>query len=196
MDGACLTSKEDLPPPTGKGPTRPCIVSPHNGSVPHALFYDLTHDNESYLDKRSAEDALSTGALMTFSYSAIGSVKGFDDLYPKLLNLVQESRKYEVTNLSEKSGIAKVKRILNSLHTEMALGGYIEGHVHQENDVSSPGAHVKSTPSFVHLLVYCHVPSTADNTTRIPLGRPHSIPQGVQGPWIQCVSPLPVLIVR
>ncbi len=135
MDSACLSSKEELPPPTGKGPTRPCIVIPHNGSVPHALFYDLTHDNESYLDKRSAEDVLSTGALMTFSYSAVGSVKGFDDLYPKLLNLVQEKRKYEITRLGENSGIAKVKRLLNALHTEMALGGFEEGHVHQENDV-------------------------------------------------------------
>ncbi|KAH9839825.1 glycoside hydrolase family 13 protein [Rhodofomes roseus] len=134
MDIACVTSKEELPPPTSKGPTRPCIVIPHNGSVPHALFYDLTHDNETYLDKRSAEDALSTGALITFSYSAIGSVKGFDDLYPKLLNLVAENRKYEATGLGEKSGIAKAKRLLNSLHTEMALGGFEEGHVHQEND--------------------------------------------------------------
>lgn len=137
MDDACVTSKEELPPPTGKGPTRPCIVIPHNGSVPHALFFDLTHDNESYLHKRSAEDALSTGALMTFSYSAIGSVKGFDDLYPQLLNLVQESRTYELTRFGEASGIAKVKRILNSLHTEMAVGKFEEGHVHEENGVSS-----------------------------------------------------------
>ncbi|KAH9935947.1 glycoside hydrolase family 13 protein [Epithele typhae] len=134
MDGACMTSKGELPPPTGKGATLDCIVIPHNGSVPHALFYDLTHDNESYLHKRSAEDALSTGALMTFSWSAIGSVKGFDDLYPKLLNLVGERRKYEVTGLGEYSGLGRAKRLLNSLHTEMALGGYEEGHVHQEND--------------------------------------------------------------
>lgn len=142
MDGACLTSKEELSPPTGKGPTRPCVIIPHNGSVPHALFFDLTHDNETYLDKRSAEDALSTGALVTFSNSAIGSVKGLDDLYPKLLNLVGESRQYEVTRLKENSGIAKAKRLLNSLHTEMALGGFEEGHVHQENDVSTYPFHL------------------------------------------------------
>lgn len=132
-----MTSIEELPSPTGKGPIRTCIVTPLNGSMPHALLYDLTHDNESPLDKRSAEDALSTGALVTFSYSAIGSVKGFDELYPKLLNLVGEKRKYEVTGLGEGSGIARVKRVLNSLHTEMVLGGFEEGHVHQENDVSS-----------------------------------------------------------
>ncbi|GAW10005.1 glycoside hydrolase family 13 protein [Lentinula edodes] len=134
MDEACLTSIEEIPSPTGKGPLRKAVVTPLNGSMPHALLYDLTHDNESPLHKRSAEDALSTGALVTFSYSAIGSVKGFDDLYPKLLNLVGEKRKYEVTGLEEESGIARVKRVLNSLHLEMVLGGYEEGHVHQEND--------------------------------------------------------------
>ena len=137
MDSECVTSKEELPPPTGRGPTRPCVVIPHNGSSPHALFFDLTHDNETYLEKRSAEDALSTGALMTFSFSAIGSVKGFDDLYPKLLNLVSEKRRYELTRLGSRSGLAKAKRILNSLLTEMALGGYEEGHVHEENGVCS-----------------------------------------------------------
>ncbi|KAJ3752145.1 glycoside hydrolase family 13 protein [Lentinula raphanica] len=134
MDDACLTSIEEIPSPTGKGPLRKAIVTPLNGSMPHALLYDLTHDNESPLHKRSAEDALSTGALVTFSYSAIGSVKGFDDLYPKLLNLVGEKRKYQVTGVGEGSGIAPVKRVLNALHLEMVLGGYEEGHVHQEND--------------------------------------------------------------
>ncbi|KAJ6581356.1 glycoside hydrolase family 13 protein [Mycena capillaripes] len=134
MDAASLTSMEELPPPTGKGPVRSCVVTLLNGSTPHALMYDLTHDNETLLDKRSAEDALSTGALVTFSYSAIGSVKGFDDLYPKLLNLVGEKRKYELTGLGEGSGIARIKHVLNGLHLEMVLGGYQEGHVHQEND--------------------------------------------------------------
>ncbi|KAF8308227.1 glycoside hydrolase family 13 protein [Clavulina sp. PMI_390] len=135
MDTATLTSEEDLPPPTGKGPIRRCLVTPLQGSVPHALMYDITHDNESPLDKRSAEDALSTAALVTFSYSAIGSNKGFDDLYPKLLDLVNESRKYEVPDSDEQTkGISHVKRVLNHLHTEMVLEGYSEGHVHQENE--------------------------------------------------------------
>lgn len=132
MDAACLTSTDELSPPTGKGPSRPCLITPIQGSMPHALLFDLTHDNESPMFKRSAEDALSTGALVTFSYSAIGSVKGFDDLYPKLINLVSETRKYEVGSTG---GISSIKRVLNHLHTEMMLDGFSEGHVHQENDV-------------------------------------------------------------
>ncbi|KAL5531515.1 hypothetical protein ACEPAG_4392 [Sanghuangporus baumii] len=131
MDAACLTSKDELPPPTGKGPSRPCIITPIQGSLPHALMFDLTHDNESPLFKRSAEDALSTGALVTFMCSAIGSVKGFDDLYPKHLNIVSENRKYVV---GTESGIGSIKRMLNHLHAEMMIQGFIEGHVHQEND--------------------------------------------------------------
>ena len=35
MDGACLTSTEELPPSTGKGSICPCPVSPPNISPPH-----------------------------------------------------------------------------------------------------------------------------------------------------------------
>lgn len=178
MDTACVTSKEELPPPTGKGPTRPCIVIPHNGSVPHAMFFDLTHDNETYLDKRSAEDALSTGALITFSFSAIGSVKGFDDLYPKLLNLVMEKRQYELTRLGENSGIAKAKRILNSLHTEMALGGYEEGHVHQENDVR--GRCLIVCHVLTQFPVHCYASSTANDSKGLPSCCSYCVQQGIQ----------------
>ncbi|OCF71062.1 glycogen debranching enzyme [Kwoniella mangroviensis CBS 8886] len=132
MDAACLSSSDELSPPFGKGPSRPCIVTPLQGSVPHAVFYDLTHDNQSPFDKRTAEDALSTGALVTFSRAALGSNKGFDDLYPKLLDLVTDDRLYEVSDPTKENGIGKVKRVLNHLHTQMMEEGYIEGHVHEE----------------------------------------------------------------
>ncbi|KZT59916.1 glycoside hydrolase family 133 protein [Calocera cornea HHB12733] len=134
MDGACLTSKDELPNPTGHGAPRPCLITPLHGSAPHALLYDVTHDNETPLHKRSAEDALSTGGLVTFAWCATGSNKGFDDLYPKLLDLVNEERKYEILTGEEERGISKMKRLLNHLHVEMVLGEYNEGYVHQEND--------------------------------------------------------------
>ena len=43
------------------------------------------------MDKRFAKDTLLMEALVIFSYSAIRSVKEFDDLYSKLLNLVHEN---------------------------------------------------------------------------------------------------------
>ena len=136
MSAACLSSKEEFVSPVGKGAVRQATVTPLTGSKPHAFFYDVTHDNETPADKRTAEDALPTGALVTFTSAAIGSTKGFDDLYPKLLNLVSDNRKYEVSTADKENGIGRVKRVLNSLHRELATGGYVEGHVHQENDVS------------------------------------------------------------
>ena len=147
MDAACLTSIDELPPPTGKGPSRPCIITPLQGSMPHALLFDLTHDNESPMFKRSAEDALSTGALVTFSFSAIGSVKGFDDLYPEHLDIVSDSRKYEV---GSESGIGYIKHVFNHLHAEMMLNGFSEGHVHQENDVRRPSLMCRSVSDEIY----------------------------------------------
>ena len=84
------------------------------------------------MHKRTAEDALATGSLVTFCGCAVGSNNGFDDLYPRLLDIVNEKRKYQ---LNSSGGIRPVKRVLNHLHTEMMIGGFTEGHVHQENDV-------------------------------------------------------------
>lgn len=161
MDEACLTSYEELPPPTGKGATRPAAIIPLRGSMPHALMYDVTHDNESPLHKRSAEDALSTGALVTFAWCATGSNKGFDDLYPKLLDLVGDNRKYETSDGGKVDrGISGVKKVLNQLHTEMVLDGFSEGHVHQEGEVSSP-APLATHISNVLIAVYCHTSCAA-----------------------------------
>jgi len=144
MDGACLTSSSYVASPTvsGRGPIRPCVISPISGSLPHALLYDQTHDNESTTHKRSAEDTLSTAAIVAFSWSATGSVKGYDEVYPRLLELVRETKLYELVGLGDaegkqfgRAGIAVAKRLLNSLHREMVLGGFEEGHIHQENDV-------------------------------------------------------------
>jgi len=146
MDGACLTSPSFVASPasSGKGPVRPCVISPLNGSLPHALLYDQTHDNESTASKRTPHDTLSTAAIVAFSWCATGSVKGFDEVYPRLLELVTEKRPYEHVGLGDqakedfgRSGIAGAKRILNNLHREMIIGGFEEGHVHQENNVSS-----------------------------------------------------------
>lgn len=133
MDQDCLLEKKTI---DVKGTQRPCNIIPLQGSTPHAFMMDCTHDNESPADKRTARDALPTGALVTFCWSAIGSNKGFDDLYPKLLNLVTDKRHYDEYSDPSSSGIGHFKRVLNHLHTEMAIEGFAEGHLHQEGDVS------------------------------------------------------------
>lgn len=155
MDEACLTSVQELAPPFSTGPTRPCIVTHLHGSVPHAIMYDLTHDNESYLDKFTAEHALCAAGVVTFGYCAVASVKGFDDLYPKLLNLVREKRLYEVTDLGEGSGIGRAKRVLNGLRRDMVLEEYEEAHVFQDDDAS---AQLNLSSRRYAVLTICFVP--------------------------------------
>lgn len=134
MDTDCLTEPAEvsIPSKAGGNSKFKCEIVPLHGSKPHACLMDCTHDNESPADKRTARDAISTGGLVTFSFSAIGSNKGFDDLYPKLLDLVNESRLYD--NVEIAAGIGSWKRLLNHLHTEMARNGFREGHFHQEHE--------------------------------------------------------------
>lgn len=131
MDTDVLTEQSTVVD-SSTGQSKPCQIVPLHGSRPHAFLMDCTHDNESPSKKRTARDAISTGALVAFSYAAVGSNKGFDDLYPELLDLVKEKRMYEKVSVDH--GIGSWKRILNHLHTEMVLEGYKEGHFHQEND--------------------------------------------------------------
>ncbi|KAJ3244446.1 hypothetical protein HDU78_010990 [Chytriomyces hyalinus] len=111
------------------------IVVDVKGSVPHALFMDCTHDNETPHQKRTAEDTLPTAALVAMTACAVGSVKGFDEVVPELLNVVTETRKYRLAE--EYEGIIPAKSILLDLHAKMAREGYTEIHVNQENDFIS-----------------------------------------------------------
>jgi len=73
---------------------RPLIVD-LNGSVPHALFMDCTHDNETPHQKRTAIDTLPNAAIVAMTNCAIGSVRGYDEIVPELLQIVTEKRKYK-----------------------------------------------------------------------------------------------------
>lgn len=86
-------------------------------SSPHALFMDCTHDNETPYDKRCIEDTLPTAALVSFCASATGTVFGFDECYPHLLDVVNEKRTY-----SDKSdsGIVTVKSKLNAIRKQIS----------------------------------------------------------------------------
>lgn len=111
------------------------VVFSHRGSAPHALFMDCTHDNETPLQKRIGEDTLCTGALLCMANCAVGSVRGYDELVPKHLNVVQETRRYRKDTLD--LGIGKVKAVLQRLHYLISQKGYSEVHVHQEREFIS-----------------------------------------------------------
>lgn len=103
---------------------------------PHALFMDCTHDNEMPAQKRTVEDTLPTAALVSFCSCANGTTMGFDEGYPRLLDVVNEKRKY---TYGMDMGISKVKRLLSDIRHEIANQSIDdiernEMYVHHENE--------------------------------------------------------------
>ncbi|KAJ5916231.1 Glycogen debranching enzyme [Penicillium tannophilum] len=106
-----------------------------------ALFMDCTHDNEVPAQKRDGRDTLPNAALVAMCASAIGSVMGYDEVYPKLIDLVHETRQYASPFSSDQKlevgageGIGGVKKLLNELHTKMGVEGYDETHIHHDGE--------------------------------------------------------------
>ena len=64
-------------------------------SLPHSIIFDLTHDNETYLQKmNNLALNLTKMACNSFSSTAIGSTRGFDQLFPIQPSVVNEQRRY------------------------------------------------------------------------------------------------------
>ncbi|TVY68815.1 Glycogen debranching enzyme [Lachnellula suecica] len=106
----------------------------------HALFMDCTHDNEVPAQKRDARDTLPNAALVNMCASATGSVMGYDEVYPSLVELVHETRLYvspsstgSVKVGGGEGGIGGIKKLLNQIHTLMGKDGYDETHIHHED---------------------------------------------------------------
>jgi glycogen debranching enzyme len=139
----------DLPTGGGKklpdgadGTVRGREVIRHIRQTPvHALFMDCTHDNEVPAQKRDARDTLPNAALVNMCACATGSVMGYDEIYPKLVDIVQETRQYDspysdrtVKMGAGEGGIGGVKKLLNQIHTMMGKDGYDETHIHHEGE--------------------------------------------------------------
>ncbi len=107
----------------------------------HALFMDCTHDNEVPAQKRDARDTLPNAALVNMCASATGSVMGYDEVYPKLLDIVHEKRLYSSPSSdgtvkigAGSGGIGGIKKLMNRLHTRMSMDGYDETFIHHEGE--------------------------------------------------------------
>ncbi|KAL9030239.1 MAG: hypothetical protein Q9196_001617 [Gyalolechia fulgens] len=117
------------------------IVHTIRQSPVHALFMDCTHDNEVPAQKRDARDTLPNAALVNMCACATGSVMGYDEVYPRLIDLVSEPRLYH-SSFSEhqvkvgagRGGIGRIKKLLNQIHTFMGRHGYDETFIHHEGE--------------------------------------------------------------
>ena len=122
----------------------------------HALFMDCTHDNEVPAQKRDGRDALPNAALVSMCASATGSVMGYDEIYPKLVDIVHETRFYsspysdsEVKIGGGRGGIGGIKKLFNQTHTLMGKGGYDETHIdHQGEYITVHRIHPKSRKGY------------------------------------------------
>ena len=126
----------------GNSPQTKEVVKHIRESPVHALFMDCTHDNEMPAQKRDARDTLPTAALVNMCACATGSVMGFDEIYPKLVEIVHEDRQYtsissegEVHSGAGDGGIAGVKKLMNHIHTMMGKDGYDETFLHHEGEL-------------------------------------------------------------
>ncbi|XP_070195748.1 glycogen debranching enzyme-like isoform X2 [Littorina saxatilis] len=114
-------------------------VRPLVPTVAHALFFDQTHDNPSPVQERSAYDLWPTAALVAMANCAIGSNRGYDQIVPHHIHVVNEERLYAKwgqdlarnENINLSVGINAGKRLLNNLHYELATGGFQEVFVDQ-----------------------------------------------------------------
>jgi len=108
----------------------------------HALFMDCTHDNETPAQKRDARDTLPQAALVAMCSCATGSVFGYDEVYPELIELVHEKRLYSSINSTGglikaqagEGGIGGVRKILNDIHVKMGKEEFTETYIHHDNE--------------------------------------------------------------
>lgn len=132
----------DIQSPNGKIGGKKETVHRIRRSPVHALFMDCTHDNKLPAEKRTAPDTLPNTALVNMCACATGSVFGYDEIYPKYVDIVNEKRLYsspysgldekKVARRSGPGGIGGIKKLLNQFHTLAGRDGYDETHIHHE----------------------------------------------------------------
>lgn len=109
-----------------------------SGQVAHALFLDWTHDNPSPAEKRPIEDMLPSAGLVAMASCAVGSNRGYDELVPHHIHVVDETRGYATTSELngdgdvEVAGMQRARLELARLHERLALEGYTEVFVDQK----------------------------------------------------------------
>jgi len=105
--------------------------------LPPAVFYDCTHDNEAPPSLRDPRDSLSLACLIAMTKCAIGTTRGYDELYPERVDLVAETKFYPQIPESkiDDVGIMRARATLNRIHQRLDQDGFIEQHVHQVSDI-------------------------------------------------------------
>ena len=119
-------------------------LRPLANSVAHDIFYDQTHDNPSVVEKQNVFHILPNAAMVAFSGCAVGSNRGYDEIVPRYISVMDEKRLYRSWTdeldstgndmITLNTGIISAKKLLNQLHLQLTIEGYSEIGVEELSD--------------------------------------------------------------
>ena len=144
--------------PLGRPPALPRRDGRHSAPpIPvRGWVFDQTHDNRPLLATRTPPDTLATSALVAMCATPTGSVRGYDELLPFLVDVVHETRPFcAQRDAVAAAGIARAKRLFGALHAELAQQHYTEAYVESNGPAISVARMNPDTLETVTLVARC-----------------------------------------